>query len=104
MPEQVKSILDKITSFMPDLGKNKKFLPIWVIYVFAFIYLLLLVLFVVAWIDDWGVSHKPNLPILITFIQTMAGATVILSFICKYLVDVDKDGIPDEIEKEDHVQ
>lgn len=100
MITKIEGFIKSAIGILPKI-KGTGSLPMWVVILFGFFYLLLFVLFIVAWTDDWLTKGKPELVILDNFIKTAAGATVVIAFIASYLVDKDKDGIPDAVEKEE---
>ena len=69
-------------------------------------YALLLVLCVGIYLAmilvDWYSAGKPNLAEMRMFINEMVsgGFVAAVSFLCKYLVDANHNGTPDELEKE----
>ena len=99
MIAKIEGLVKLVVKNLPKLGKAK--LPMWVIIVFATLYLALPLLFIVAWIDDWKTTGKPDLVMLDTFTKTSAGTTTVIAFLATYLVDKDRDGIPDTLEKEE---
>lgn len=98
MVTKIKGLIELAISNLPNLGPRGS-LPMWVIMVFGTIFFMLHILFIIAWVDDWRATGKPNLAMLDTFTKTVAGETVVISFLATYLVDDDKDGKPDIIEK-----
>lgn len=97
MIAKIEGLVKLVTSNLPKVSKAK--LPMWVIIVFATLYLALPLLFIVAWVDDWKTTGKPDLAMLDTFTKTSAGTTTVIAFLATYLVDKDRNGIPDTLEK-----
>ncbi len=61
-------------------------------------------LYVVMLLADWYIAGRPNLTEMRQFMSVMlSGAAVAaIGFIARWLVDENRDGIPDEIGKENH--
>jgi hypothetical protein len=68
-------------------------------------YALLLVfccfIYIIGWLIKWYISGIPDLVEFRAFIHEIASNNwvVIIGFVCTYLIDKDKDGIPDIAEK-----
>lgn len=99
MIAKIEGLVKLVMSNLPKVSNAK--LPMWVIIVFATLYLALPLLFIVAWVDDWKTTGKPDLAMLDTFTKTSAGTTTVIAFLATYLVDKDRNGIPDTLEKEE---
>lgn len=48
---------------------------------------------------EWLVTGHPNLAEFRQYIVAVGGLTVAIKFFSEYLVDIDKDGVPDEAKK-----
>ena len=70
---------------------------------YAALLVLCCVLYLIAWGVDWWIQGTPDMKQLLAFLHEIASASwvAVVGFICKGLVDKDKDGIPDEFEKKD---
>lgn len=100
MMDKITGILNKVTSYVPKL-KVSRSLPLWVVIIFAIMYLSLHALFIFAWLDDWGNTGKPDLVMLDIFTKNATVAISVITFIVTFLVDKNNNGIPDAAEKED---
>lgn len=71
------------------------------VYAFAGMLLLCVLLFVLGWLFLWQKTGEPNLSEMTKFIGEVTSASFIaaIGFFGKALVDRDEDGIPDEFEK-----
>lgn len=99
MITKIEGLLKLVVSNIPKF-KGIRSLPIWVVVIFGAIFLTLHILFIVAWIDDWKTTGKPNLAMLDTFTKTTAGETVVIAFLATFLIDKNHNNIPDAAEKE----
>lgn len=92
--EFLKSILDKIPSTAPEAAM--KYI-IW----YALFLALCAGLYVVMVLADWYITGRPNLTEMRQFMNTMlSGAAVAaIGFCARWLVDKDRDGVPDEAER-----
>ena len=62
-----------------------------------------IILYLSGWVWLWAFQGKVDLPAMIMLLQTLTGASFIaaIGFIGKGLIDEDRNGIPDEWQKED---
>ena len=69
---------------------------------YAILLVLCVILYVCMILADWYSSGSPNLSEMRQFISTVVsgGFVAAVSFACKYLVDANHNGVPDENEKE----
>lgn len=69
---------------------------------YALLLILCVGIYLVMICADWYTAGRPNLPEMRQFISTVVsgGFVAAVSFACKYLVDANHNGIPDENEKE----
>lgn len=68
---------------------------------FALFLVLCCTLNVVMILSDWWITGKPNLAEMRLFISTLLSNASIaaVAFVCRWLVDKDHDGVPDEAEE-----
>ena len=71
------------------------------VYLFAGMLFLCVLLFVLGWLSLWQKTGEPALSEMTKFIGVITGASFIaaIGFFGKALVDRDGDGIPDEFEE-----
>lgn len=70
----------------------------------AVLFLLCILLYIVMTLFDWYRLGYPDKEEFRQFLIVLGGFSTILSFYGKWLVDADKNGIPDEAEKKDEVK
>lgn len=94
--EWIRELLRKI----PTIGGNSAAMK----YISGYALLLVLCvgLYILMICADWINSGKPNLAEMRQFISTVVsgGFVAAVSFACKYLVDANHNGVPDENERE----
>ena len=105
-------IVDKAKNYLVKLttkAMNIKTPIKWLI----FLYLIGVTFIIVAWFSCWIYSGfmegKPDLRLLLQFIQTIIGPAMVgfVTFIAGCFVDIDNDGIPDKFEsnrKENNIE
>lgn len=102
MKEKIKDWLRRITEKIPTLGGNSAAMR----YITGYALLLILCvgIYLVMILADWYGTGKPNLVEMRQFISTVVsgGFVAAVSFACKYLVDANHNGVPDENEKRDN--
>lgn len=59
-----------------------------------------LLLYLVMTIYEWAVTGHANLSEFRQYVTAIGGLTIAIQTFSKWLVDEDKDGIPDEVHKE----
>lgn len=66
------------------------------------IVLFLIVLYIVAWLAEWYTTGKPELQNMLELIKILTNPYFVafVTFVAGYLVDKNKNGIPDPLEKE----
>lgn len=94
--EWTRELLQKIT----DLGGDSAVMRY--ITGYALLLGLCVVIYLAMILMDWHSAGKPNLAEMRMFIGEMVsgGFVAAVSFLCKYLVDANHNGTPDELEKE----
>lgn len=77
--------------------------PMKYVFWFAVIVVICCGLYIAGWCAEWYLDGRPNLPEMRLFLGVITSSAWVaaMAFIAKMLVDKDKDGIPDELEKED---
>lgn len=100
MLNKVRDFLKSIAEKIPTLGGDSAAMK----YISGYALLLVLCvgLYILMICADWINSGKPNLAEMRQFISTVVsgGFVAAVSFACKYLVDANHNGVPDENEKE----
>ena len=66
---------------------------------FAVMFILLIIVYVVAWILDALYTLVPKLTEFRNFINSFIGMTLVVGFLSTYLHDGNNNGIPDMVEK-----
>ena len=99
--EKIKDALSRVLSKIPSLGGDSAAMR----YITGYALLLILCvgIYLAMILMDWYSAGKPNLAEMRMFIDEMVsgGFVAAVSFLCKYLVDANHNGTPDELEKED---
>ena len=94
--EWIRELLRKIPAFGGDSAAMR--------YISGYALLLVLCvgIYLAMVLADWYSEGKPNLAEMRMFINEMVsgGFVAAVSFLCKYLVDANHNGTPDELEKE----
>lgn len=100
--EKIKDALSRVLSKIPSLGGDSAAMR----YITGYALLLILCvgIYIAMILMDWYSAGKPNLAEMRMFIDEMVsgGFVAAVSFLCKYLVDANHNGTPDELEKEDN--
>lgn len=100
MLERIKEWTRELLQKIPDLGGDSAAMRY--ITGYALLLVLCVVIYLAMILMDWHSTGKPNLAEMRQFISTVVsgGFVAAVSFACKYLVDANQNGIPDENEKE----
>lgn len=100
MMSKVKEWIRELLRKIPTIGGNSAAMK----YISGYALLLVLCvgLYILMILADWYETGKPNLVEMRQFISTVVsgGFVAAVSFACKYLVDSNGNGIPDENERE----
>lgn len=100
MLNKVRDFLKSIAEKIPTLGGDSAAMK----YITGYALLLVLCvgIYIVMILADWYSEGKPNLQEMRLFVNEVVsgGFVAAVSFACKYLVDANQNGIPDENEKE----
>ena len=98
MFEKVKALLPKVTARLNSMRTPIK----WVICAYLGMVAILVATYYGAWLYLWH-EGKVALGDLLSLIKEMVGTSMVafVTFIAGCMVDTDKDGIPDQFEKED---
>lgn len=98
MIEKLKAILPKVTAKINGMRQPIK----WVIFLYFGLVALLVLTYYAAWLWLWK-EGEVALRDLLSLITEMVGGGMIafVTFIAGCMVDTDKDGIPDQFEKEE---
>jgi len=102
LAEYFNKLFKTINEKLPMLANSKA--PMLIIYGIMAMFILLVILFISGWLQDWYHSGVANLFVMISFIQTITGPSVVLfiTFMAKGFIDTNQNNIPDEFEnKED---
>lgn len=99
MREKIKNIIGKALDRLPKLATTSaamKYISWYAVFVMlcSGVYLAMI-------LAEWYVTGHPAISEMRLFISTMTGGAVVaaIGFIARYLVDLDGDGIPDELKK-----
>lgn len=100
MLNKVRDFLKSIAEKIPTLGGDSAAMRY--ITGYALLLVLCVVIYLAMILMDWHSAGKPNLAEMRQFISTVVsgGFVAAVSFACKYLVDSNGNGIPDENERE----
>lgn len=100
MLERIKEWTRELLQKIPDLGGDSAAMRY--ITGYALLLGLCVVIYLAMILMDWHSAGKPNLAEMRMFIGEMVsgGFVAAVSFLCKYLVDANHNGVPDENEKE----
>lgn len=100
MIDKVKEAIQRLVEKIPTLGGDSAAMK----YITGYALLLVLCvgIYIVMILADWYSAGKPNLQEMRLFVNEVVsgGFVAAVSFACKYLVDANQNGIPDENEKE----
>lgn len=93
--EWVKKLLQKFPNTVPRAAMRY---IVW----YALFLILCCLLDIIMILSDWYTNGKPNLSEMRQFLLLLlSGAAVAaVGFICRWLVDADENGVPDEAEKD----
>lgn len=80
-----------------QINKNAKAIK-WIIKGYVFLVALLVLTYYVAWCWQWY-NDTAVLSDLLAIIQEMVGASIFISFICGCFVDLNNNGVPDNLEE-----
>ena len=100
----MKKIQDALLKVLGSVGRMKvKGLPRALVITIMLLIIGSIFLYLAAWMWLWWVKNHVDLPALNMLIQTLTGASFIaaIGFIGKGLIDEDRNGIPDEWQKEE---
>lgn len=100
----MKKIQDALLKLMGSVGRMKvKGLPRALVIVLMLLIIGSVVLYLAGWVWVWAFQSRVDLPALNMLLQTLTGASFIaaIGFIGKGLIDEDRNGIPDEWQKEE---
>jgi membrane protein YdbS with pleckstrin-like domain len=99
MLEKVKQGLLKLTELIPAGSKN---INIAVYYIFLIGFIALCGLYIAGWVSNWKKTGSADLAALLSFITVYVGPFVLtfINTLAKKTVDLDKDGISDDDERE----
>lgn len=97
--DKIKSWISDILQKIPTLGGDSaamRYITGYAVLLVACVAIYLIMIFA-----DWASTGKPNLQEMRQFISTIVsgGFVAAVGFACKYLVDANGNGIPDEQEK-----
>lgn len=102
MLNKVCDFLQQVAGKIPTLGGDSAAMR----YITGYALLLILCvgIYIAMICADWYTAGRPNLAEMRLFIGEMVsgGFVAAVSFLCKYLVDANHNGTPDELEKEDN--
>lgn len=100
MLERIKEWTRELLQKIPDLGGDSAAMRY--ITGYALLLVLCVVIYLAMILMDWHSAGKPNLAEMRQFISTVVsgGFVAAVSFACKYLVDANHNGVPDENERE----
>lgn len=100
MMEKFRSWVRRIAEKIPTLGGDSAAMKY--ISGYAMLLVLCVVIYLAMILMDWHSTGKPNLAEMRQFISTVVsgGFVAAVSFACKYLVDANHNGVPDENERE----
>ena len=100
----MKKLQDALLKVLGAVGRMKvKGLPRALVIVLMLLIIGSVCLYLAGWVWVWASQRRVDLPALNMLIQTLTGASFIaaIGFIGKGLIDDDRDGIPDEWQKEE---
>lgn len=100
----MKKIQDALLKLMGSVGRMKvKGLPRALVIILMLLIIGSIILYLSGWVWLWAFQGKVDLPAMNMLLQTLTGASFIaaIGFIGKGLIDEDRDGIPDEWQKEE---
>ncbi len=100
MIDKIKDWIGKLLQKIQTLGGDSAAMKY--ISGYAILLVMCVILYVCMILADWYSAGRPNLPEMRQFISTVVsgGFVAAVSFACKYLVDANHNGVPDENEKE----
>lgn len=100
----MKKLQNALLKVLGAVGRMKvKGLPRALVIVLMLLIIGSVCLYLAGWVWVWASQRRVDLPALNMLIQTLTGASFIaaIGFIGKGLIDEDRDGIPDEWQKEE---
>lgn len=99
MMDNIKDLMQKLLNKISTLGGDGAAMKY--ISGYAILLVLCVILYICMILADWYSSGRPNLPEMRQFISTVVsgGFVAAVSFACKYLVDANHNGVPDENER-----
>lgn len=100
----VDAIRNGVIKALDKTGKMRvRGLPRALVIVLMVLILLVIVLYIVGWVFVWYYNGKVEFVALNELLRTITGTAFIaaVGFLAKALIDEDKNGIPDYLEKED---
>lgn len=95
---QLKSKLIKVLSTFKPKRRDKESMTLIKFNVNFLILCLFIYLTMTAY--EWIMTGHPNIPEFRQFIIVVIGMTATVTLLSKWLYDADKDGVPDEVKKE----
>lgn len=100
----MKKIQDALLKVLGSVGRMKvRGMPRALVIVLMLLIIGSIILYLSGWAWLWAFQGKVDLPAMNMLLQTLTGASFIaaIGFIGKGLIDEDRDGIPDEWQKEE---
>lgn len=100
----MKKIQDAMLKVLGSVGRMKvRGLPRALVIILMLLIIGSVVLYLSGWVWLWVIQRRVDLPAMNMLLQTLTGASFIaaIGFIGKGLIDEDRDGIPDEWQKEE---
>ena len=94
--DKLKSLLSTLANKIPNISGGS----VKVILALSAVYLFIILLFVCGWLFNWQAEGKADLQTLIAFFRelTTPATLAVFGFIAKGFVDVNKNGVPDNLE------
>ena len=95
--DRLKSLLSSLINKIPNISGGS----VKVILALSAVYLFIILLFVIGWLYNWKTDNKADLQTLIAFFRelTNPAALAVFAFIAKGFVDLNKNGVPDNLEE-----
>ena len=102
MAEKIKQYVSDLSETTQKTIKNISAPFKWIFAIWVGIILLLICVYLTAWITMWW-GNKAMLHELLALIKETISPTMIaaITMMCAFFVDKDKDGLPDKFESED---
>ena len=100
----MKKLQGVLLKVLGSVGRMKvKGLPRALVIILMLLIIGSIILYLSGWVWLWAFQSRVDLPALNMLLQTLPGASFIaaIGFIGKGLIDEDRDGIPDEWQKEE---